>query len=232
MDFNRNAHHLNGLSSYCRDCDRIKRAERRGKVHRNHTQLHRDQIELECHLCVFIEALERQEKTAQIEADLRVLGDTLNVFRRNYHLVSPNYYWLKEFILKALTDAPVPLSLDEIMEAAARDGRLLDRRRLHIRLAGMKRKKEVVNVAHGFWTVFDRLHSNFDNYKGPLDWASRSRGRSRSNGGRIEYRCSHCKKYFPASNFHKNQANSDGLYWYCKSCWSALQKIWREQRLQ
>lgn len=183
----------------------------------------KDQIQLECHLCVFIHALKRQKQTKQIRKDLATLRESIEVMRRHSDLAFPPQRWQKKGIVALLTEEATPLSIDEILEWASSSGLMLGRRRLHIRLSKLKRDGIVTNPKRGFWTITDRAEEEFLQDTA-ADWNTENFSRRRTRNGRFEYYCSRCTEYYPETSFYKNKRGPYGLQYYCKVCHDKYQK--------
>lgn len=230
--FKRRTRASNGLTSQCRNCIGDQRRKRRAaQLEKNpsllsNTQTHTDQIQLECQLCTYIEAIRRQPDSPQRDTDIGTLQEALDVLHRYAGAAIPNRRWMKKFILELLQASPVPLSLSEIAEHCGKHGFLVSRRRLSVRLSGMKRNQETVNIHHGFWTTAARVEEDFSSYDGLLDWSSRGTRTRETPDGTTEYRCSHCKRYYDADDFPRNKSSRDGLGHYCKQCNTKLQRRW------
>jgi len=186
------------------------------------SRVDKDHVQLECHLCVFINALKRQTQTEQVRKDLAVLREAIEVMRRRSHLVLPSRRWKKEGILALLADETTPLSIDEIIEWASNSGLMLGRRRLHIQLSKMKRDGLIINPRRSFWTTVDRADEVFPQGTAG-DWNTEQPARQRTQNGSTEYYCNRCAKYHLATKFWKNRHNLYGLQHYCKACQSEYQ---------
>lgn len=216
--FYRNAAKPSGRQNTCIDCD--KQYGRRNRPPQMVEWVHKDQHQLECHLCTFVEAIKRQQQTEQTREDIVTLETAIDVMRRNSHETSPPRHWGKTLLPRLLANATTPLSIDEILEHCSRRGYMINRRRLYVRLNASKRKGELCSPVKGFWTTAERANENFPQDP-QSDWVAKKIARRRERqDGTEEFYCRRCDTYRERDDFWKNVRSPDGLQAYCKGCLS------------
>ena len=108
------------------------------------------QRDLENHIRVYINVL--KEKGIHQE-EVEVLKKAISILRKHYYAVLPNQNRFKKAIFTAMYNSKIPLSIDDLMEAAGKAGLITDRRRLNGKLAKEKRDGTLINPIRGYWTL-------------------------------------------------------------------------------